>query len=50
MKKIEFLEHPIIKKLDTRFITNDKGEKEEIVFNFMKFQKLWTEIEETLDM
>ena len=50
MEKVEFLKHPIIKKLDARFITNEKGEKEEIVFDFIKFQKLWTRIEEMLDL
>jgi len=50
MEKLDFLKHPIMKKLDARFITNDKGEKEEIVFDFMKFQELWTRIEEMLDL
>ena len=45
---MEILKHPILKKLDTRFITNDKGETEEIVFNFEKFRELWVEIEEIL--
>jgi len=48
MKKMEFLKHPIMKKLKARFITNDKGENEEIVFNFIKFQELWVTIEELL--
>jgi len=50
MEKLEFLKHPVMKKLDARFITNDKGEKEEIVFDFIKFQELWTKIEEILDL
>ena len=50
MEKVEFLKHPIMKKLDARFITNEKGEKEEIVFDFIKFQELWTRIEEMLDL
>ena len=50
MEKLEFLKHPTMKKLDARFITNEKGEKEEIVFDFIKFQELWTRIEEMLDL
>jgi len=48
MEKMEFLKHPIMKKLDARFIANDKGEKEEIAFDFIKFQELWTRIEEII--
>jgi hypothetical protein len=46
--KMEFLKHPIMKRLDARFISNSKGEKEEIVFDFKKFQELWAKIEEIL--
>ena len=45
---MEVLKHPMLKELDTRFIINEKGEPEEIVFNFSKFQELWVEIEELL--
>jgi len=45
---MEALKHPMLKELDTRFIINEKGEPEEIVFNFSKFQELWVEIEELL--
>jgi len=47
---MEILKHPILKELDIRFITNDRGETEEIVFNFEKFQEMWVEIEELLTM
>ena len=47
---MELLKHPILKELGVRFITNDKGETEEIVFNFERFQKLWAEIERLLTM
>ena len=36
--------------LSARFITNDKGETEEIVFNFERFQQLWVEIEKLMTM
>ena len=39
-----------MKFYDTRFIINEKGEPEEIVFNFSKFQELWVEIEELLTL
>lgn len=41
-------EHAVLRKLSPRFITNAKGEKEEIVFDFLKFQELWEEIEDML--
>ena len=47
---MEVLKHPILKKLGARLITNEKGETEEIVFNFEKSQELWVEIEELLTM
>lgn len=50
MEKVDFLKHPIMKKLDVRFITNEKGEKEEIVFDYIKFEELWAKIEEMLDL
>jgi len=45
---MEFLKHPILKQLGVRFIINDNGETEEIVFNFQRFQELWAEIEKFL--
>ena len=45
---MEVLKHPILKGLGARFITNDKGETEEIVFNFERFRELWVEIEKLL--
>jgi len=48
--KMEVLKHPILEEFGARFITNEKGEAEEIVFNFEKFQELWVEIEELLTM
>jgi hypothetical protein len=47
---MEALKHPILKELGTRFIMNEKGEPEEIVFKFSKFQELWVEIEGLLTM
>ena len=47
---MEALKNPILKELGTRLIINEKGEPEEIVFNFSKFQELWIEIEELLTM
>jgi hypothetical protein len=41
-------ENPMLKKLAPRFITDEKGKKEEIVFNFWKFRELWEEIEDAL--
>lgn len=35
---MEVLKHPVLKELDVRFITNDRGETEEIVFNFKSFR------------
>ncbi len=46
--EMEALKNPIFEKLEVRFITNDRGEKEEIVFKYDKFQKLWEEIEDLL--
>lgn len=48
--KMEILKHPVLKELGARFITNDKGETEEIVLNFERFRELWKEIEELLIM
>jgi hypothetical protein len=48
LRKMKFLKHPILKQLGVRFITNDNGETEEIVFNFQRFQELWAEIEKFL--
>ena len=45
---MEAVDNPIFTELGVRFITNEKGEKEEIVFNFRKFLELWEDIEETL--
>lgn len=47
---MELLEHPILKELTPRFIVNEEGKTEEIVFNFEKFQELWVEIEDLLQM
>jgi hypothetical protein len=47
---MEVLKHPILRELGVRFITNDKGETEEIVFNFKRFRELWVEIEKLLTM
>ncbi len=38
--KMEVLKHPILKEFGARFITNEEGEAEEIVFNLEKFQEL----------
>ena len=46
--KLLSLENSILKKLSPRFITNEKGEKEEIVFKLQKFQDFWEQIEELL--
>ncbi len=48
--KMEVLKHPILKEFGVRFITNEEGEAEEIVFNLERFQELWVEIEELLTM
>lgn len=42
------LENPMLKKLAPRFITDEQGEREEIVFNLWKFQEFWEKIEEVL--
>ena len=39
------LENMILSKLSPRFITNEEGEKEEIVFNLRKFEEFWEELE-----
>ena len=41
-------ENLMLRKLTPRFITDEKGEKEEIVFNFQKFQDFWEQIEDLL--
>jgi len=47
---MEVLKHPILKELGVRFITNEEGKTEEIIFDFEKFQELWAEIEDLLTM
>ena len=42
------LENMILSKLSPRFITNEEGEKEEIVFNLRKFEEFWEELERLL--
>jgi len=42
------LENPTLRRLSPRFITNEKGEREEIVFDLQKFQEFWEQIEELL--
>ena len=39
------LEKMILSKLSPRFITNEEGEKEEIVFNLRKFEEFWEKLE-----
>lgn len=45
---MEVLDNPIFAELGVRFITNERGEKEEIVFDFRKFLELWADIEKVL--
>jgi len=46
--KVLSLEDPRLKKLAPRFITNEAGEREEVVFNLQKFAEFWEEIETLL--